>query len=146
MKKKILCFSAALILCLQAVLTVAFASDRMTERVSYEDGSYAIITTVAASLTRAGIADSKTYTYYNSSAERCFSYTLYATFTYDGRTSTADTVAYDIGIYLRGWDNDSHSEWTSGSTAYGSAVFSGPNGESRPVSLSLTCDKNGNVR
>ncbi len=27
-----------------------------------------------------------------------------------------------------------------------SAVFSEPNGESRPVSLTLTCDKNGNVR
>lgn len=82
----------------------------------------------------------------NPSAQKCFSYILYGSFTYNGITSSADSCDFGAIIHLRGWDIDSHNEWISGNAAYGSAVFSGPNGESRPVSLSLVCDKNGNVR
>lgn len=145
--KRVFSVAAALLLCLSLLMNTAAAFECPdSERVDYEDGSYAIITTSSTGTTRATTSDSKTYTYYNSSDQRCFAYTLYATFTYNGVTSSADTVAGGASFYLHGWDIDSHSEWTSGSTAYGSAVFSGPNGESRPVSLSLTCDKNGNVR
>ena len=48
-------------------------------------------------------------------------------------------------FYQRGWDISSHSEWTSGDTAYGRAVFTDPDGGRHSVSLSLTCDEDGNV-
>lgn len=144
--RRALCTVTAIFLCLNMLFTMAAAIDVPTERIDYEDGSYAVITTTRGALTRAETADTKAYTYYNPSGQRCFSYTLYATFSYNVITSKAETVDYGVTIYRQGWDIDSHNEYTSGSTAYGEAVFSGPNGEERPVSLSLTCDRNGNVK
>lgn len=145
--RRIGCITIAFILCLSLLATTASAFGGVqTERIDYEDGSYAIITTVAGSMTRATTNDSKTYTYYNRLGQKCFSYTLYATFTYDGSSSSADSCYCGADVYLSGWTGVSHNEYTAGSTAYGEAVFSGPNGEERPVSLSLTCDRNGNVK
>ena len=145
--KRVFTNTAALLLCMCFLFGTASAFDGVqTERIDYEDGSYAIITTVTGGLTRASKADSKTYTYYNPSHQLCFSYTLYATFTYNGITSSADTATARADYYVRGWSCDSHSEYTSGNAAYGTASFSGPNGESRPVSLSLVCDRNGTVK
>lgn len=139
--------AAMLLLCIGLLFSTASAlDDGQIERIDYEDGSYAIISTVCASRTRSQFDSSKDYTYYNSDDQRCFSYTLYASFTYDGVTSSADSCYCDAVIYHRGWTGDSHSEWTSGNTAYGRAVFSGPNGLSIPVNLTLTCDKDGNVK
>ena len=112
-------------------------------RIDYEDGSYAIITTWAG-VSRGTTSDYKTYTYYDTSGKRCFTYTLCADFSYNGRTSSADSAYAKTDFYSRGWTVDSHSEYTSGSTAYGQAVFSGPSG-TRNVSLTLTCDVNGRV-
>lgn len=134
----------ALAACLSVLMSTAAAKDSQA-RIEYEDGSYAIVTIEVKSLTRAVTEETKTYTYYNSSGQRCFSYTLLASFTYNGKTSSADSTDFDAAIYRQGWDIDSHDEYTSGNTAYGEAVFSGPNGEERPVSLKLTCDRNGNV-
>lgn len=143
--KRASCTVAVLFLCLHLLLTTAMAYDAPLERIDYEDGSYAIITTTEKNLTRANLADYKVYTYYNSDNQRCFAYTLYATFSYDGVTSAAETVDFDIVIYRREWDVTTHREWLSGNAAYGRASFSGPDGVTRPVYLSLTCDKNGNV-
>lgn len=144
--KKLFCLSATVLLCLQIVLTTAAAYDAPSERIDYDDGSYAIVSIVHTTWTRSNLGSSKDYTYYNSDDQRCFSYTLYASFTYDGVTSEAETVDFDITIYRREWNMSTHSEWTSGNTAYGRAVFSGPGGLSIPVNLTLTCDKDGNVR
>ncbi|MDE6931265.1 MAG: hypothetical protein K2P37_01115 [Oscillospiraceae bacterium] len=133
-----------LLLCLN-ILTSPAAALGTLERIDFDDGSYAIITTEIVSQTRTEISDSKTYTYYNASGQRCFAYTLYATFTYNGSTSSADECYYLADIYHRGWDISTHREYTSGSTAYGSATFTGPDGQTRPVYLSLTCSRNGNV-
>lgn len=133
-----------LLLCLN-ILTSPAAAFGAPERIDFDDGSYAIITTEIVSQTRTEISDSKTYTYYNESKQRCFSYTLYATFTYNSITSSADECHYLVNIYRRGWSLSTHQEYTSGSTAYGSATFSGPDGETHSVDLSLTCSKNGNV-
>lgn len=63
----------------------------------------------------------------------------------NGVMSRADTAENTVSIYRQGWDMSTHSEYVSGNTAYGRATFTGPNGESRTVSLTLTCDKNGNI-
>lgn len=123
----------------------AMAADSPAEHtIYYDDGSYAVIT-FASSPTRSSKADTKSYTYYNPLGQRCFTYRLLASFTYDGVTSRADSCTYAAEIYRQGWDLDTHSEYVSGNTAYGRATFTGPNGESRAASLTLTCDKNGNV-
>lgn len=64
---------------------------------------------------------------------------------YNGITSRADSCEYAAEIFRHGWDMTSHSEYVSGNTAYGNATFTGPDGQTRKASLTLTCDKNGNV-
>ena len=144
MRKAITCCIAAF-LSMTLLLGTAFASGGAAERIDYADGSYAIITTVTGGITRGTVDDHKIYTYYDSNDDRCFSYTLYATFRYDGRSSEADTCSAKASLYATGWDISSHSEWTSGDTAYGRAVFTDPDGGRHSVSLSLTCDEDGNV-
>lgn len=113
--------SISLFLCLIIMLSPAAASETQ-ERINFEDGSYAIITIRTGSMTRAVRDDSKTYTYYNPLGQRCFSYLLWASFTYNGTTSSADDVDFDIHIYRQGWDISTHREYISGNTAYGSAT------------------------
>ncbi len=134
----------ALLFVLNLAVVPAAAADidaDVDNTIYYEDGSYAVIT--LGSATRSSAVKEKTYTYYNSQGQKCFAYVLQGTFTYDGITSRADSCQYKAGIYRQGWDIKSHSEYVSGSTAYGRAVFTGPNGETRNVSLTLTCDKTG---
>lgn len=134
----------ALLFVVNLLAVPAVAADEVAgDIVYYEDGSYAVIT--MNNLTRSSENGWKTYTYYNPLGQRCFAYGLYASFTYNGVTSKADSCSYKAAIYRQGWDMSSHSEYVSGNTAYGRATFTGPNGETRTASLTLTCDKNGNV-
>lgn len=143
--KRIASFILAVIFSLGMLQITAYAKGTAAiERIDYADGSYALIT-IQRELSRSTSNESKSYVYYDSSNIKCFSYTLNAKFTYDGRTSRADSCSASVTRYDSAWDVDSHDEYTSGSTAYGSAVFSGPGGASRSVNLTLTCDKNGNV-
>ena len=145
MKKRRIAFALFIVLCMGCFTFPARAANIQSERIDFEDGSYAIVTTVTSNVQRSVTGDSKIYTHYDGNDKRCFSYILYATFSYDGEESEAETVDYDVDIYQRGWDISSHSEWTSGDTAYGRAVFTDPDGGRHSVSLSLTCDEDGNV-
>lgn len=121
--KRVLSF----ILVLSFLFTTASAYDgTTTERIDYEDGSYAIITLTKAGPGRAAAYDSKTYTFVNPSGQKCFTYTLYATFYYDGMTSRAESCNFDVLISHRDWSLDSHSEYPVGNKAVGTAYFRGP--------------------
>lgn len=140
--------SAFLFVIITANLLVipAIATDNATGyTIRYEDGSYAIVTFCSDGFARSTTDKFKTYTYYNPLGQKCFAYTLYAAFTYNGTTSHADSCDFGAAIYRQGWDIQSHSEYTSGNTAYGNATFVGPEGQVRTANLTLTCDKNGNV-
>ncbi len=128
------------------LISPTMAANCTTDRtVYYEDGSYAIITLDNGFKTRSNTDMFRTYTYYDPLGQRCFAYTLKGSFTYNGVTSNADSCDYKAIIYRQGWDMVSHSEYVSGNTAYGNATFTGPDGQIRTASLTLTCDKNGNV-
>ena len=144
--KQISSFVLAALLSFNMLLATAYAAgDSDVERIDYEDGSYALVT-VDRKISRSTAAESKEYTYFSPTGQKCFTYTLYATFTYDGKTSKADTCYAYVSFYVRGWTCTSHSEYVSNNTAYGSAVFSGPNSVTRNVNLTITCDANGNVK
>ncbi len=144
MKRLSLSFALAFVLIGLLTVPAIAADDSAGYTIYYEDGSYAIVTLNIAS-TRSAVEDTKAYTYHNAQGQRCFTYVLRASFTYNGVTSRADSCRYAAEIYRQGWDMSTHSEYVSGNTAYGRATFTGPNGESRTVSLTLTCDKNGNI-
>lgn len=129
------------LMCLPAMA----ADSPSTQTIFYEDGSYAIVSMNVNPSARSTAVKDKTYTYHNSQGQRCFTYTIYGTFTYNGVTSRADSVDYRVVLHRQGWDLVTHSEYVSGNTAYGRATFTGPNGESRTASLTLTCDKKGTI-
>lgn len=143
--KRLFSIFSILLLMSSLIITPAMATDRATNyTIYYDDGSYAIVI-LDSNPTRSNVNETKSYTYYNPQGQRCFVYVLYASFTYNGITSRADSCDYAATIYRQGWDIDTHSEYVAGSTAYGKATFTGPDGQSRTASLTLTCDKNGKV-
>ena len=140
-------FSTFFVLLLMSslIITPAMATDDVTGyTIYYADGSYAIVV-LNNNPTRSNINERKSYAYYNPQGQRCFIYVLYASFTYNGITSRADSCDYAVTIYRQGWDVDTHSEYISGNTAYGNATFTGPDSQVRTANLTLTCDKSGNV-
>lgn len=138
----------SIFLALSFLLTFANARNTSVERIDYEDGSYAIIVSTinSGNQTRAMTSDSKAYTYYTPSGQKCFTHTLYATFNYTGVSSSVVTCSASTDIYHADWECSFQNDYKSGNTAYSNATFSGPGGVTRSVSLSLTCDENGNVR
>lgn len=123
--KRISYFLLAALLSFNMMFIIAYASnDAVVERIDYDDGSYALIT-IERTVSRSTTSDSKAYVYFSPSGEKCFSYTLNASFTYDGKTSRADTCYSTVSIYSRDWVYEKHSEYVSGNTAYGNAVFPG---------------------
>lgn len=146
--KRTLSSVMAVLLCLSALLPSAMATgyspQQTVEIIWFEDGSHAeISTTTTSPVTRTTLSADKEYTYWNSADKEVFSYILHGEF--DSSTSRATKVSYLVTFSLSGWSLSSHSEYCSGSTAYGSATFKGPSGATEDVSLTLTCDKNGNV-
>lgn len=139
-------FAVTIIFTVLSFLTIpAIAADKVTDyTIYYDDGSYAVVT-LSNSLTRVKVNETKSYTYYNPLGQRCFAYTLFASFTYNGTTSWADSCDFGVAIYRQSWDINAHSEYVSGNSAYGNATFTSPDGQVRTASLTLTCDKNGNV-
>ncbi|BDF70684.1 hypothetical protein CE91St41_20870 [Oscillospiraceae bacterium] len=145
--KKRLTAILTLLFCLSMCLPTLAAevsTTKATQIIWFEDGSHAEIVTLV-SLARSTKSGSKSYTYWNSSNIKAFTYTLNGEFFYDTKTSRATSASASYSIYLSGWSLSSHDETASGSTVYGDATFKGPGGASEDVSLTLTCDKNGNI-
>jgi len=145
MKMKQLCMAIFALFFVANLLAVpALAAETTADyTIRYSDGSYAVVT-IKSSITRLSADHRSTYIYYDPQGQKCFGHLLYASFTYNGFTSQADSCTYASEIYRMGWNIASHSEYVAGSTAYGNATYTGPNGQV-PVHLTLTCDRNGNA-
>lgn len=144
--KRLFSMCSVMLLMFSIMIFPATAAEESVDHfIYYEDGSYALVTLDGNNLTRSNTDKSKSYIYYNPLGQKCFAYTLYAVFTYDGKTSSATSCDFAVTIYRQDWDIDTHSEYVSGNKAYGNATFIGPNGQVRTASLTLTCDKNGSV-
>lgn len=149
MKKSLI---GILTVCLLMLCTLpAYASDANKEVVYYADGSYVVITTnvdvIACSTNKA--SGNKVYNYYSSSGTTEWKATMRATFSYTGSSATCTSVDnLSVNIYDSSWSLASKSTRRSGNTAYGDVVMErsiigGTQGI--PVTLTLSCDKNGNL-
>lgn len=107
-----------------------------------EEDIIAVTTITYGSNARSSQGDSVVKDYYHA-GKQIGQVCLKATFTYNGRTSSA-TGASGNGYTASGWSYSGQSTWCSGATAYLTATIT--NGKTVvPVSLSLTCDANGNL-
>ena len=150
MKKKCISFFVTflLVICLLPVETFA-AENRV---VYYDDGSYEVITiTVDMKETRATGTKTGMITKdrRNSDGELEWRASMKATFTYDGSTSRCTSVdSPSVVIYDNTWSLDSKSCSKSGNTATGNITKAKKlllGSGKVPITLTLSCDKNGNL-
>lgn len=89
---------------------------------------------------------SKTYNIKNSSQVTLASFTLSCTFTYDGSTSTCTSASHSEAIYDSTWKFTSATASRSGNKGIGSFIAKcSATGQTVSKTLTLTCDKNGNI-
>lgn len=152
MKKRITQLFAALML-LSLLSVQALAADSNSYVEYYSDGSYGVFTveTDNFAIARAAGTKSGTAKYENFSANGNLAWkvTLKATFSYNGSTSTCtsvDNVA--VNIYDSDWSMLSKSSSKSGNTATANVTMGRAQlvGTAKvPITLTLSCDKNGNL-
>lgn len=139
---------SAILLCVIPVQSSAV--ERKLETVYFNDGSYMTVEIITSGTRASGsLSGSKPYTYYNSNGSAQWKATISGSFTYNGSGATCTSSSVDVTIFDSDWYTISKSSSKSGNTASASVTM----GEKRggvtvtkvPVSLSLSCDKNGNL-
>lgn len=126
------------------VLADGWGKETSATYVTYLEDDITVVTTVSwsettARATRYGTASSNYY----SGGTYIGNVVLYGNFYYDGTTSYVVNTGGSAST-ASGWTYSGQSTWGSGRTAYLQASLS--NGSKTvPVSLSLTCDANGNL-
>ncbi len=151
MKKRIMSLMAACLLIVGLLPVQAAAAEKDENVIYYEDGSYSVTVVEKYGTARASgtVSGTKVRNYYSSANVLQWKAVLDATFTYTGSSSTCTRVnSLNVTIYDSDWSVGSKSTSRSGSTAYGSLtmtlkIIGGTQGF--PVTLTLSCDKNGNL-
>lgn len=124
-----------------------------TEKEELSNGDY-IITVLeefSDSITRASSSKtgSKTVNYYNASGEKLWSFTLTASFSYNGSSASCTTTTCSYNMYSSAWKKESASTQKSGSNA--TCTFTagkyalGVRINSITKTISMTCSKNGTI-
>lgn len=139
--------SLLFLVCIPATATAA----ERTDSVLYmDDGSYFIVETVEYGMRASGTkTGKKSYTYYDSDNVSQWNATLTGKFTYTGSSATCTSSSVDVTIYDSSWVVAYKLAGKSGNKATASITMSdklaGVTIISVPVSLSLSCDANGNL-
>ena len=151
MIKHITCLIVILSLWISLLICPVYAAETQENIVYYEDGSY-LVTTITEIPSRAGgtKTGSKSGRYYNSNNDLQWLITVTGTFTYDGTTSRCTYVDGTTSIADTGtWALDSENPTMRDATASYSVVLArkalGITIGRENHTISLTCDKNGNL-
>lgn len=136
---------------LVSIFTVnCFAAESETTVTYFEDGSY-IIDTIEISGARASgsISGSKTRSYYDENGNLDWKAVLNGSFSYTGSSATCTSSSVNVTVYDSSWYTVSKSASKSGNTANASVTMGrkvlGVTVEQKSISISLSCDKNGNL-
>lgn len=146
MKKKCKIISTifSIIICVFLVNSPAYAADiHIGEEQTYdqtilshiipmEDGSFIIdeinitdsdANNIALAATTYQKSATRTYTYYDKSNRKCWSFILKGTFQYNGSSSKAIAASTSYTTYVTGWSCNARNASYSGNTAKGTATF-----------------------
>lgn len=115
----------------------------------YDDGSYGVISIQKDHAKSNTVTETKTYKYYDSSNNLNWKASITASFTYNGVTASCTSVSKSHTIYDNSWKCTASNCSKSGATATGNFTFKHyvlliPN-KTINKTLTLTCDKNGNI-
>ena len=149
--KRTIIFILLAALVISVFSTNCFAAEAEKSIVTYfEDGSY-IVETIRVVQSRASgtLSGSKEKTYYSDAGNAGWKAVLTGTFTYTGSSSTCTASSCSVTIYDSAWYTISKSATKSGNTAYASVTIGkkllGVTVTQVPASISLSCDKDGNL-
>lgn len=147
----------SIVMCILLSIQPAFAqTDTQTvyyNVISFEDGSYIVDEIHVSNPDPSGIGimaatksktATRTYTGYNKSNTKCWSFTLKGTFQYDGSTSKATAASSSYTTYVSGWKCSSKTATYSGNTAKGTATFKHLT-TSANVAIGLKCSADGTI-
>lgn len=147
--KRIFSFLLLLALLLSIMPLSAYAAENEREVISFEDGSYVVVEIIEDA---ARVSGSKTgkkqHTYYDADDESQWKVVLTGSFTYTGSSSACTSSSVDVIIFDSAWYTYSKSASKSGNKATGSVTMKTSSSDaigSVPVTLTLTCDANGNL-
>lgn len=120
------------------------------EIIYLDDGSYIIVEMICYNTRASGsISGAKQYTHYSNGGESNWKAVLNGSFTYTGSGATCTSSSMDVTIYDSSWYTISKNAGKSGNKAIGSATIGekalGVTVTRVPVSLTLSCDANGNL-
>ena len=150
--RKVVSLLCAIILMVGLHPVIAQAAVKTEDQhiITFEDGSYLEIV-VDECATRAINTKNgyKTYTFYDSSDDLKWQAKLNATFTYNGTTSSCTSASCTVTIYDSKWYEISNTTSRSGNTATTQLTmgrkFLGITVSKPEYTITLTCDKNGNL-
>lgn len=104
---------------------------------------------VVTAQTRGSVTAHKPYYHRNSSGTILWTATVTGTFTYNGSTSYCTNASYSTEVNAGPWSEQSGTAYPSGNTAIADVVMMRKLlfivVETVPVTVPLTCDKNGNL-
>lgn len=139
------------VLLLASFLSHSFAASAISDTVTYfGDGSYitTYITVIDTRATNSKVG-SRTFTYTKSNGEVAWKAVLTGNFTYNGFTAYCGTASCDFTIYDSAYSVASESTTKVGATAKAEWTiiekFLGVTISQEDYSMTLTCDKNGNL-
>lgn len=155
--KRIISFVLVVVLLSFSFSVSTFAKNTQESITYYADGSYTVITVQDADSVFVKVLQSlrsvktKTITakHYNDSNNLEWTASLTGTFSYNGTTASCTNVSKSTTIYASAWKCTSSSCSRSGATATGNFTFKkytlGIPTQTINETISMTCDKNGNI-
>lgn len=148
--KKVLSILFAALFLLMLIPSAPAKAETTTDVVYFEDGSY-VVTVLQEYSTRSSNQKtaSKSSTLYDPNGGAVATLTVHGTFRYDGTTVTCTASSYTYQIHNSSWSFSSGSASKSGNTATAKGTFArkvlGITVDSKTLTVSLSCDKNGNL-
>ena len=147
--KKLISLVLALVM-VSLVAVPGFASENESDRIYFEDGSYLTITIQEMDSRAAGTkSGGKTYAFTNNSGEVAWKAVIVGTFSYTGTTAVCTNSSCDVTVYDSAWYEVSKTVGRSGATATCELTMGkkllGITVSKKNVSMTLTCDANGNL-
>lgn len=108
------------------------------------NNSYYVDTIYQPSFARSGINGQKTRSYYDS-GKLAWTLTVNGSFSYNGTSSSCIGSSVTYTINDGAWSKTSTSSTSNGNTATAYGSFRKNNGQTGSTSVSLSCDRNGNL-
>lgn len=148
--KRIICLFVTMIL-LVTLLPINTSANEMESRIIYfADGSFLEVIMETVELRTSGtISGGKTYQYKNSNGELQWKAVLNGMFTYTGSSATCTSSSCNVTIYNTSWYQVTKTTGKRGATATAELTMGykvlGITAKKVPISMTLTCDKDGNL-